>query len=446
MQAKRLWRKLGLTEKYIYLIDRVCSFNFVMQANIDGDLKQDILRLALDLVQKRHPLLQMRIRKKSWTTLCFEICKKQIPLRVVDATDEVWINEVENELHKPLPAERGPLLRCVLFRNCNIRTMMLLTFHHSIGDAMSGVYLIRDLIETSGRLIRGENVRLTELPLKDPMESYHPGSVRGVSGFFKTVGFFARSLYNTARWKNPVLPHIDKKVPLSERRAIIVNREISQEQMKRLIAGARDHHTTIQGVLAAACTLAILCERQKGKQETVMVSSDVNLREILVPPVKDEIGFFISCVTTIEKSGQETDFWELAGTLRGALKSCFAREEPLFFSKIIALSDLFLRLAGTGRFASRLYAFNTEWTTPEIFELSNIGALDIEHHYAPLSIKRIGFAASFSATATLGLHTSTLNGCMVCNFVGMAPLYSREHIESIADRVIGILSEVWNCP
>ena len=109
---------------------------------------------------------------------------------------------------------------------------------------------------------------------------------------------------------------------------------------------------------------------------------------------------------------------------------------------MIAFSDLFLSPAGTGRLASRLYAFNTERATPDVFELSNIGALEIEHHYAPLSIKRIGFAASFSATATLGLHVSTLNNCMVCNFVGMAPLYSREHTESIADKVVGILAEI----
>jgi hypothetical protein len=40
------------------------------------------------------------------------------------------------------------------------------------------------------------------------------------------------------------------------------------------------------------------------------------------------------------------------------------------------------------------------------------------------------------------LHAATLNNCMVCNFVGMAPLYSRMHTELVADKVIDILAEI----
>lgn len=442
MPVNKMERKLGIVEKYIYLIDRICSFNFVMQAHIDGELKEDILRQALDHVQQRHPLLQMCIKKKSWTTLYFKSCQRKIPLRMVDSFDESWVGEAEKELHTPLPVEQGPLLRCVAFRNGTTRTTLLLTFHHSIGDAMSGVYMIRDLVDASAQLIRGEEVRLTELPLKGPMESYYPASVRGMSGFFKTVGFIARSLWAMVRYRKAVLPEVDKKVPPSGRWANIVSREITPKQMNRLVKSVRENNTTIHGVLSAAYALAVICDRQKDKEETVMMNFDVDLRRNLVPPVKDDIGFFISLVTTIEKAWQNSDLWELAKSLRASLKRSLTREEPFFFSKIIAFSDMFLRLAGTGRLASQIYTFNTEGTTPDIFELSNIGALDIEHHYEPLSISRIGFVASFSATAKLGLHTATLNNGMVCNFVGMAPLYSRTHTETIADKVISILAGI----
>jgi NRPS condensation-like uncharacterized protein len=442
MLANRIERKLGIMEKYIYLIDKVCSFNFVIQAHIEGELQEDILRQVLDQVQERHPLLQMCIQKKSWTTLYFKPCQKKIPLRVVEAPDENWIAEAEKELYTPLPAEQGPLLRCVVLRNSAARTTLLLTFHHSIGDAMSGVYLVRDMVDAAARLIRGEDVQLPQLPLKESMESYYPASVRGMSGFFKAVGFTGRLLMAGVRWGNPVLPDVDKKVPPSGRWANIVSREISPEQMERLAAAARDNNTTIHGVLAAACTLAVLCLRQKGKQETVIVTTDCNLRGKMVPQVKDDIGFFISLCTTIEKIGQNGDFWGLAKSIRESLTQCLTREEPLILSKIVASMDLFLRLAGTGKLARRIYTSMTEGTRQDIFELSNIGVLDIEHHYGPLSINRIGFAASFSATATLGLHAATLNNCMVCNFVGMAPLYSRTHTEIIADKVIGILAEI----
>lgn len=72
MIAKKIERKLGITEKLIYLIDKVCSYNFVMQAQIGGELKENILRQALDLIQERHPLLKMCIQRKSWTILAFK--------------------------------------------------------------------------------------------------------------------------------------------------------------------------------------------------------------------------------------------------------------------------------------------------------------------------------------------------------------------------------------
>lgn len=361
---------------------------------------------------------------------------------MVDASDECWIGEAEKELHTPIPTEQGPLLRSVIIKNGNACGTLLLTFHHSIGDAMSGVYLVRDLIDVASRLIKGEDAFIPELPLKEAIEAYYPGSVKGVTAFFKAVHFTLRSLWTNVRWGNPVLPEVDQKFPLNGRRSKIISREISPEMVERMVKAARGQKTTIHCMLASACALAVLCDRNKQKKETIIINSDVNLREKLVPPVKDDIGFFISGNATLKKIRQDSDFWELAKSIRKSLARCLYREEALFLLKIVGFTDLALRLVGNRRLASQVYASITEVTTPGLFELSNIGALEIKHHYEPLSINRIGFAGSFSATAAIGLYVATLNNHMVCNFIGMAPLYSRKHIESIADKVIGILAGI----
>ena len=53
---------------------------------------------------------------------------------------------VEDEINRPLLSHVGPLARCVHVRHADDQHHLLLTFHHVVGDGMSGVFMVRDLL------------------------------------------------------------------------------------------------------------------------------------------------------------------------------------------------------------------------------------------------------------------------------------------------------------
>ena len=62
MNAPTLSRPLDAGEKFFWLLDHVSCMNFVVFAELDGQLQAPELQAALARVQQRHPLLNCTIR------------------------------------------------------------------------------------------------------------------------------------------------------------------------------------------------------------------------------------------------------------------------------------------------------------------------------------------------------------------------------------------------
>lgn len=54
-------RALSPMEQTFCIADEICSFNFTMHCELSGELAEEGLRMALDKVQARHPLLRMHL-------------------------------------------------------------------------------------------------------------------------------------------------------------------------------------------------------------------------------------------------------------------------------------------------------------------------------------------------------------------------------------------------
>ncbi len=98
-----------------------------------------------------------------------------------------------------------------------------------------------------------------------------------------------------------------------------------------------------------------------------------------------------------------------------------------------------MSLFGTNRFGVNLMANYLDLTNYSTLALSNIGRVGIDSQYDDFAIANIGFAASFPIPTRLGLFAASISDVITLNFVGMEPLYSREHIERLADSAIEIL-------
>ena len=138
-------RALSPTEQTFFVADEICSLNFVMHCELAGELDEAALRNALGKVQARHPLLRMRLEGDAGS-LWFRPGAEAIPLRLIDAPPAAVAPEAERELHTRFDGARGPLIRCVWIRHASGHGTLLTTFHHLIGDGISGALLLRNLM------------------------------------------------------------------------------------------------------------------------------------------------------------------------------------------------------------------------------------------------------------------------------------------------------------
>jgi hypothetical protein len=152
-------RTLSPMEQTICLADDLCSLNFVMHCELFGELAEESLHAALDKVQARHPLLRMRLDGEDGN-LWFRQGAGPIPVRIVDGPTSSVATEAEYELHTEFDRRRGPMVRCVWIRHDLAHATLFATFHHLIGDGISGSLLYRDLMQA----LRGEDLDILPWP------------------------------------------------------------------------------------------------------------------------------------------------------------------------------------------------------------------------------------------------------------------------------------------
>jgi hypothetical protein len=131
-------------------------------------------------------------------------------------------------------------------------------------------------------------------------------------------------MWSASRCDGPT-PFRSSKTPWpSDRRNGLVHRRLHGEALRRLKDQARREQTTLHGALCAALLLAVtrevFAERyQQQTATTVGCFSAVNLRPELVPSVGEEMGLYISQVTTFHKVVPEPSLWALARESRQRL-------------------------------------------------------------------------------------------------------------------------------
>ncbi len=139
-------RRLGGFEKLFSLIDQSGPTHFAVAAKIEGQTTTGGWRTALDLVQRRHPSFSVGIEQEGTGAAYFSRAAARIPLRIVASDDLRWEPEIEREMAAPFNANRAPLVRAVLVHQPH-RAVFILVSRHSIADARSLIFAIRDVLQ-----------------------------------------------------------------------------------------------------------------------------------------------------------------------------------------------------------------------------------------------------------------------------------------------------------
>jgi hypothetical protein len=400
-------------------------------AGVRGELSHARLRWALDAVQRRHPLLQMRIAAGRDGPV-FLPDSQALPLRTLEVDEAAWVEEVERELATPFDTEKGPLARIVWLRHGEAYGRLLVPYHHVLGDAMSGVLVARDVVRAAGT---GEAP--PELGDIQPLESRLPASARGWSGTWGRLRILLGLTRRRVQLGAPLLVHSAAEVPPSERRARITPYRLERELTEALVARCRSEGCTVQSALLAATGLGVLRDACAVRARPLALVTTVTLRSRLDPPVgPDDVGFFVGTLQYWRRIRPDTPLWELARRIRAEMAADLDAGVPTLSAPLLGL---IYRMSGGDRVPPEELTRRWVKLNGVTAGVTNLGRLDMETELGDLRMEELhvtgALASSFLCAA------STLAGRLQLNFAWAEPTLDESHATRLFAEIVAILRD-----
>ncbi|MBU7014077.1 MAG: hypothetical protein HXS52_06580 [Theionarchaea archaeon] len=428
-------RKLGANERVVWQTIQAGSINFIVVAHVLGHVEEANLRIVLDLLSKRHPLLRTRIDIREGEPFFTSFDVPDIPLRVVRRTRKAqWQEEAETEVNTTLPWATGPLLRVVLLQDDECSDIMI-RFHHVVGDGKSGVFLVHDLMRLLGRVSSGEIPQVELMPERPPVEELLP-RVNTLEELVKSAALASKQLFNLVVRHPRKLP-VDKNAFLEPLSTRIVHCILSEEDTGALVERCRTESTSVHGAICAAMLTAVqeqICDSEHVDSITVNCMSPVDLRPFLNPPLGEELGFFASMVITAHKFHDNSTFWDLARNVRHQVQNSIQSGGPFVF--ISLLDKLTPRDAQPSEFAKRASEIY-----PAPIMVTNLRHIAMPREYGSLNLGKLHFAVSNKAVPDLfNAAVATFAERLAINFSYVEPVVSPERAHALVEDTMGILN------
>jgi hypothetical protein len=379
---RELKRDLGPFEHLLWLTDRWTPRHFAVVARLRGALDAQALRARLLRAQRRHPALRTRIEGDGGSCPRFVAGDyAEVPLRVRDrVTGDGWRHELVSELRTPFDPQAAPLVRVVLVEGPSISELIVLV-HHSVGDALAAVFLIRDLLED----VDGAPTP-RPLPPRPPMEELLGLPHRCVP-----------SPSGDGKFRRPA------GTP-----AVFEAWESEPGWIDKVVDRCRREGTTVQGALTAAFTLTVAERGCFASDGIVRCLSPVSLRP-LCPLIGTGFGLYLSSAKTCHRPTTATDPWEIARTSRDQVAAGLDRGQ---LSARVAGQQALLATRPTPGEAFAAYRSTVDHQAV----ISNIGRVHVPRRTGALRLDALWVVPNGEEEPVVGV--ATVDGRMCISLLG----------------------------
>jgi hypothetical protein len=390
-------RRLSSFERLFWLMDQDRPAHIGLVAQISGKTTPAEWRRALAAVQRRHPLLTARIEADADGVPWFrQTLLAPIPFRITTGDPESdWHRALAEELVRPFDLGTAPLVRAVVIQGDDRAAFMLL-MHHSVGDALAGAYVIRDvLLALSAAALEPLSITPAQDDLIDGNGEAPPSK--------------------PSRLAEPAHP---TAMPTFSRRggcAIpkIQSLRLPAEFTAKLRARARHENSSVHGALCAAMALAGRATHAAWRNAPLRILSPVDARTI--HDVGECCGCYLGMTAAHSFGTAPASFWDLA---RLAKSDVLRAKNPQAvdaavreFHGVLACG---LDVAGAADLVET--AFAREAMLSNLGELSfagRFGDITLESLWGPVMLGR------FADEQYIG--AATLNGTLCLTHISNAP-------------------------
>jgi Condensation domain len=295
-----LTARLGSLEELVWLYDQTSPFHFVMGATFVGAGTAAPWREVLDALQRRHPLLRVRIERAASAYPKFVTDEAaRIPLRMGNA-DIGWAGEMSRELQISFDYRNAPLIRAVV---CGATTgsTLLLTVHHAIADAVSLTWVFRDVL----LLFSGQ-----KLELLGPAVSQDE--------------MLGNALRVVSERPARTLPPATASESSFRERLQVQHRALSRDLTTAIAEKARSESTTVFGALSAAAILAGRSLSNRWRTEAVRFLCPVSSRRHA--EFQEAVRAYFNIIPLHLAPKIDSDLWGLARYCKAAVLPAQSRE------------------------------------------------------------------------------------------------------------------------
>ena len=397
-------RPLTAQEEIYWRLTYTDQIHPVLAAEVKGCTTVEQWRTALDVVQRRHPLLRFAIQMPNadnqYTQPMFVPGQTEsIPLRVEQGGGERSIEkEMERELATPFLAGEAPLARSVLLHEPE-RCVFILAISHSIADGISALLLIRDVLS----VLAGQLLDLLTMP----------PSAEELLGVAPAVPPRAAS-------------EISKVSIYAGRKPTVMLRSLSVEATKKLSATARARGSTVHAALAAAFVQAMRQQESKFQFAPVRMISPVNTRAQLA--AGDALGLYFSSPQSTFTPVEGTSFWDIASQARADISDGSSRDALL--GATAAMQSLTKQSLSNDDAAALLKgAFAMD------ILLTNLGRIPYPSAFGKLSVETVWGPAVLGGLKVQAVGVATTNDRLCLT------LTSRNPLPNLLETVTSILED-----
>jgi hypothetical protein len=433
-------RLLGPTEELVLRFQNAADFcntanNIACRVRIHSKLplSPDVLRQALTLIVRRHPLLHARIipTEGNWLRRWLQGQYKFVAIEPESAfaihvlKDKNWQDVMQGSFQQPWTQDGGPLLRVFLITSSIVGSPQDIVFwvSHAIGDGTSLFNVMGEVLSVAADLAEGKICEA--LPPSGLLRDVWAYAPKRRIRWIQLIA--ALSHYITTPFSPRVirLP-LDKTVTTTR----YYNQTLSKKETAMIVTKSRALNTSVGGLVGAALMLG-LPQTSSDKPMTTGLSSIVDLRRRTVPALPvDSLGHCASQVQTYYTLTAQTQLADLAQQVQEQVKNVLVSGLAWDVGRLIRIFVpmlMWLLRRGPIKF-------------PYSVTFSNVGRVRMPTQLGPFALTRFHGVADYSfGKGSIFLAVATFNGQMTFDwtFSGVA----RKTVEDYAERVRTLLSE-----
>jgi NRPS condensation-like uncharacterized protein len=408
-------RSLGTFERALFISDQHSPFNVVTVLRLKNPPAPQVVESALRALQARHPLLQAGIRHGRF--------ERTSPPFIFRVTQPDWLSLVEQEMNMRLESEHN-LFRGI-YNYLPQHADLILTFHHAIMDAASGMNLLDELLRLCAS---DETPLLSPLKVAPPVEENFPRRHKGVQGALQIMRYALAQMADEMRYQLKVRGKRTPPVNLGGR-GFASTLRLPEDLVDVLAKRCRAEKVTLNSLLNSALVLAVNRHLYNGASLPMRTFSFADLRPHTVPPLPAEnLANYISMLRlTAEVSGQG-NIWGLAKDVHAKIYRALKQGEKFTAALVSeALMKMFTRMK-----SMRMGAVG----------LSYGGAVPLKAQYGNINVTGLhAFLSSFDLGPEVSCQARLFNHELWLDFMFLETDMDRTMAEKIVREVKAILEE-----